>query len=159
MDAKRVSVGVAVGLVLVLTFATGPFGPLEISTADESPRLGTGSADVTVVTTPDTATITPADHGAVGHYLEVPDAVVDVERLRGNPILEYRLKLNGLGYARTSVHTLGDSGDGRQTIVLERDLLEKEFDRDTYNGTMELILRGDRETVLLEKNITVTVNR
>ena len=159
MDGRRVALAVAAGIILLLTLATGPFGPLALSTAGETATPGTGSAEVSVVSAPETVTLTSAQHGASGFYLQVPAAVVEVTDLQGNPILEYSLTVDELGYARTTVHFLADSGEGRQTVVLERDHLDRDPDRETYEGQIELIVRGENKTVLLDREVEVRIDR
>lgn len=159
MDVQRWSVTVAAGLILALTLATGPVGLLDVSTADD-PVPGTGSAAVTAVSVPEEVTITAGGPGTDQFYLQVPAAIVEVTSLRGNPILEYRLHIDELGYVRTSVHFLAEDGEGTQRVVLERDSFPPDrIDRERYDGRLRMLVRGDEEAVVVDRNVTVRVDR
>jgi hypothetical protein len=134
-----------VGLVVVVLAVTGPFGPLSVPTeyaGDQAP--GTGNATITVTDPPDQPRFEPGRQGEGIYYLRVPDAEIEVRNLRGNPTLVYTVGIEELGYSRSSVHFLGAAGPGRHAISMDQDTFEGgRLDRDTYNASLELVLRTE----------------
>jgi hypothetical protein len=146
-----------VGLVVVVVALTGPVGPLAIPTADQAP--GTGNATVTVTDAPDEPRFVPGRQGQGVYYLRVPDAEIDVRDLRGNPTLVYTVGIEVLGYSRSSVYFLGQTGAGRHSISMEQDTFEgSRLDRDSYTASLELVLRTEgtaRELYRTEATVVV----
>jgi len=159
MDAGRVAVYATAASIVLLTLATGLPGPIDVPDPSEDVAdPGTGNATVTVVSTPETATLSSGQHGATPYSLDVPAATVEVSDLRGNPVVEYSLGIEKLGYQRSSVHFLGQSGEGIKQLTLTRESFEPDrIDQQRYEGRLRIVLRGDDETVLVDEPITVEV--
>ncbi|WP_302082448.1 hypothetical protein [Salinibaculum rarum] len=159
MTPGRVVVFAAVGLMVLATAATGtPLWTVPDRGGDQGP-LGQGTAEVTVVSMPDTATLDPGRQGGNVYYLRVPSATVDISQLRGNPIVTYSISIEGLGYGTSAVNGLERMGEGQANFSIESAALEGErISNGSYEGELRLVLRGDNgETVLYSEPITVEV--
>lgn len=159
MTPSRIAVYIVGGFIVVTAILMGPLVPgVELPAEEESTSIGTGNATVTVSFIPETVTIEGGSHGANVYYLEVPAATVEVSDLRGNPVLDYSLSIDELGYSRGSIYVLEELGEGVQRITLEQDSLEPEdIEQGEYDGEITLTLRGETEQVLVQQNITVEV--
>lgn len=159
MDLVKGAVAVIGATIILVTLATGPIGLLSIEPADSGfEGIGSGNATVTVLSTPDEVTIRESGTGQDVYYLEVPPARVEVSDLNGNPLLTYSLSIEEMGYTVDSLNPLGELGEGTHEITIDRRAFEAhEIDRDQYQGTLELVLRGDAETVEFTQNVTIEV--
>ena len=161
MTSGRTVVVGAVGVILLVTAASGtPLWTVPAQGSGQSP-LGSGSASVSLVSAPETATLDPGRQGGDLYYLNVPDATVEIAQLRGNPTLTYSLSIDGLGYSRSSVTGLATVGEGDASLSLAQDTLrEGRLTQDQYEGRLRLVLRGDGgEQVLSNRTVTVEVER
>ncbi|WP_340100243.1 hypothetical protein [Salinibaculum salinum] len=159
MDRGALVVSIVTAIILLATAATGtPLWTVPEAGADQAP-LGQGSASVSVVSMPDTATLDPGRQGGDVYYLRVPDATVDVSQLRGNPILTYSIDIDGLGYSTSSVNALANTGEGQTSLSISDVALEEDrLTQDRYEGELRLVLRGDgEETVVYSEPITIEV--
>lgn len=158
METARVAVYSTALLIVVLTLASGPLiGVLEPPQADSTAELGTGNATISVVSFPESVTL-DAGQGTNSYYLNVPAATVEATDVRGNPILDYSISIDGMGYSRGSIHLLGDLGNGTHSIVLDRTTLEPDkVGSGEYVGELELTLRGDTERTVFNRTVTVEV--
>ena len=161
MTSGRTVVVGAVGVILLVTAASGtPLWTVPAQGSGQAP-LGSGSASVSLVSAPETATLDPGRQGGDLYYLNVPDATVEIAQLRGNPTLTYSLAIDRLGYSRSSVTGLATVGEGEASLSLAQDTLrEGRLTRDQYEGRLRLVLRGDGgEQVLSNRTVTVEVER
>lgn len=160
MDTRRGVVYGTVLLLVALTIATGPIGLVDVPSGEGVGGHGSGSATVIADSAPEVVTIERAQHGGDVFYLRVPDATVAVTDLTGNPVLDYSISIDELGYSRGSVHFLGDRGEGSHAISLAEDTFEEDrLEADTYEAELELVLRGDEERTVLSEQVTVEVVR
>jgi len=146
-------------LIILLTLASGPLvGFVTIPEPGTSSPPGTGNATVSVTSAPETVALDRGQHGAGLYYLEVPDTTIEISELQGNPILDYSIGIEELGYRRGSVVFLESVGNGTKSVQLERANFEQSrINQDQYEGQLQLTLRGDTETVLLNRTVTVEV--
>lgn len=158
MDLSRVAVSGVASLIVVLVLLTGPpLGIVELPSAT-SDDIGTGNATVSVESVPDTVTVERGADGTNVYYLRVPSATIEVSELRENPILDYSIAIQGMGFTRGSIHLLGDVGDGTHDISLDETTFEPDrIDQQRYEAELTLTLRGETEIVLVEKLVTVEV--
>lgn len=164
MEETRLAAYGVTGFVLLVTLVSGPLvGAVDLT---QEPRgctaqIGSGSANVSVESLPDSATISKGDFGAETYYLEVPDGSATVANVTGQPILSYTISIPELG--RTAGPTLFLCADqsGRQELSIQRLTIdEADLDADSYDATLTLFLRGDGAEVLVrEQSITVEVRR
>jgi hypothetical protein len=160
MDAARGTVFAVAGVIVLVAVATGPVGL--VSVPDErfgggSP--GTGNATVTVVSSPGQPTLEAGRQGGDVYYLRVPDAEVEVEAVRGNPILEYSIDIEALTYTRSSIHFLGESGTGTRAVSFQSATFDAgRLDRETYRAELAVVVRADgTERVVYNEMATVEV--
>lgn len=148
---------VAVGVILLVTLATGPFGPLSVPEGGlQDP--GTGAATVSIESAPATATLTAGDYTDV-HYLEAPPVVLSVSDVRASPLLTMSLDLDELGYSHSSTFLLSSGMSGPKSFQVSRSSLESgQISNETYSGTLRIVLRDDSgKRTILERNLTVEV--
>lgn len=158
MDQFRV-VGTAVAIVVLVTAATGPLGPLAIPEEQSTQSLGEGNATVVVQSVPDRIPLERGRYGNDEYHLRVPDAEVTVSNLTGNPILNYNLAISELGTSQSSLHFLGEAGEGQMRVGMrERTLAAPEIEQDSYEARLKLVLRAnDTERVLYNETATIEV--
>jgi len=155
------AVGMTVITIVVLTAATGPVGLLTIPEESATDSLGEGNATITVVSMPETLTLEQGRYGNDAYHLRVPDARVDVRKLAGNPILNYNLEIDGLGKSGSSVHFLGEGGEGQRSLSYEGGpIAQSEITQDSYEARLALVLRTNgTERVIYNQSATVEVQR
>ena len=86
---------VAVGIIVAVLLVTGPIG---VNVTGEPAALGDGTATVTVLDpTGDRVPITDGRFGTAVSYVRIPDLVVDVESVSGQPRLLYIVRVPALG--------------------------------------------------------------
>ena len=159
MDIERGVVSVTALVIIALAVATGPLGLVDPST-EEMATPETGNATIAVGDIPETATLDAGQHGTDLFVLRIPDTTIEVSRLRGNPILDYSLKIQGIGFKGTSVYFLDGQGEGPLTLSFDRETLDPgRIDQDSYEATLSLTLRGERERVVFEHPVTIEVKR
>ena len=161
MSYGRATVLAAIGVILLVTAASGtPLWTVPAQGSGQAP-LGSGSASVSVVSAPENATLDPGRQGGDVYYLNVPDSEVQISQLRGNPLLTYTIDIDGLGYSRSSVTGLAPVGEGAASLSLSQDTLNAgRLEQDQYDATLRIVLRGDgEEQVLYDQPVTVEVEQ
>jgi hypothetical protein len=161
MNPGRAVVLAAVGVIVLVTAASGtPLWSVPEQGAGQAP-LGEGTASVSVVSAPEQVTLEPGRQGGDVYYLRVPDTEIEVSQLRGNPLVSYSIDIDGLGYSRSSVSALGTVGEGTARLSLSDDALDgNRLEQDEYDGRVRLVLRGNgEEQVLYDQPITIEVRR
>lgn len=161
MDDARVAVYAAVAIVLGTALVSGPLvGAVDFThERGETFAPGSGSADVSVVSTPERARLDRGSFGSGAYNLRVPDATVRITAVSGQPILVYKIRIPDLGYTRSTAHFLDSSSEGRTTVSIEADALDPDgIDRDSYPGELVVLVRADGgDEVLYRGPITVEV--
>ncbi|MFB6297922.1 MAG: hypothetical protein ABEH56_05320 [Salinirussus sp.] len=162
MDTSRVAVYATVAVVLVVTLATGPIGPIEVPAADrgiEGDLPGTGNATVTVISTPETLRLVRGVSGTDVYYLRAPPTVLSVESVQGRPILTYKIDIDGLGYQQNVARFLNASREGRVRFEVNRGgpLEAGQVEAGRYDGRIRLILRGEQQRTVYETRVSVEV--
>ncbi|MFB6312001.1 MAG: hypothetical protein ABEH64_12580 [Salinirussus sp.] len=156
MDAPRAIVLSAAAIMIVMALATGPAGPLTIPLLDTGQPPGTGSAAVTIVAEPGQPIIDQGRQGSDVRYLRVPDIGIEVRDLHGNPTLTYTITVPALDYSRSSIHFLGQAGEGRHAVGLTEDALGAgRLGEGPYTGRLELVLRDSQGTRTIYSASTV----
>jgi hypothetical protein len=148
------------GIIVLVAGVTGPLGL--VSVPDErfgGGTPGTGNATVTVVSSPGQATLEAGRQGGDVYYLRVPDAEVEIEDVRGNPILEYSIGIESLTYARSSVHFLGESGTGTRSVSFQSGTFDADrLDREAYRAELAVVVRSNgTERTVYNETTTVEV--
>jgi hypothetical protein len=163
MDETRLAVYGVAGFVLVVTLVSGPIvGAVDFTQEPQacSAPVGTGTATVSVDSLPDSATISRGEFGSGVYYLQVPDGSAAIRNVTGQPTLSYTISIPELGRTAGPVLFLCADQSIRQPLSIERRTIEADdLTADTYEATLTLLLRGDEETLVREKSITVEVQR
>lgn len=159
METDRSLVVLTAAVVAALTLATGPtLGVLDVP--DPSPEgLGSGSATVTIQSTPERATLEAGQYTDV-HYLDVPQTTATVAEVTGSPILTLSLDVPELGFSRSSVYVLTPDMSGEHAFAVEEASIDSaRVENETYDGTLQVVLRdGSGRTDLVEEPVTVEVS-
>jgi len=126
--------------------------------ADRS-DIGEGELKASDVSLPETATLQRDRHGGGVYYLRVPDATVRIDRLSGQPILTYKIRIPQLGHSRESAFFVDENSEERLSLSLEKDTLPpEEITAESYDGELRVVVRSnDGSRVLERRNITVQV--
>ena len=161
MDRPRAALGLVTSLILCVALLTGPalgFFPVPEKEGLDAATLGTGNASISVLDLPDRASIRK---GGGVYTLRVSDATLSVTNVTGQPILVYRIDIEGMGYSRGSLTVLESGFSNQVSVQLSRSTLDASDVRETsYPATLRVLLRGDGpDRTIAEKNVTVRVQR
>jgi hypothetical protein len=162
MDVAHWSVYAVIALIVGVTLASGPLvGAVDLTheRPEEAFSPGSGSANVTVLSLPERATLTKGKYGAGSYYLEVPDATVRIDSLSGQPMVVYTLRIRELGYTRSTTHFLEAGMEGSQPLNIERGTLSPDrIAKNVYAGELLVEVRDDAgERIIETRNVTVEV--
>ena len=158
MHPSRVVAG-TVAVILVLTIATGPLGLYDVPESRATDSLGEGNASITVVSAPETIPLEKGRYGNDEYHLRVPDAVITIDNLTGNPILNYNLDIPAMDTSKSSVHFLGQAGEGRYRLSFaDSAMAASEVDQGSYRARLEIVVRSNgTERVVYDQPATVEV--
>lgn len=169
MDSAKAVMYMTAGVIILIVVASGPIigGPDFTSdqtatpTPDSAFAPGTGAATITVVSVPKTAVLDRGDYGAGTYQLRVPDATVRVNRIRGQPLIVYKLKIPALSYTRSTTHFFSRKTTDEQILSIESANIEPDrIDQDQYEGELRIIRRIDNDdTYLYRGNVTIRVRK
>lgn len=147
MDTVRGLAWFAVGAIALAVVASGPL----VSAVDLTERPdeenfapGQGSATVAAIDVDASATwFYEGRYGSETTYLHVPDARVRVEGVRGDPIVNYRVRVPALGTSRTQLY-VPDEGDDELTLEFERPAYDPgRIAEDAYDVELSIVVRDD----------------
>lgn len=159
MNRERVVLVATVGLLLGVTFASGPLVGVSL-TEPESFAPGSGSIEASVAATPETATLERASHGGGVYYLRADPIDVRVADVTGQPSLTYELAVPELGHTSASVTFLDEESQGTVRLEFDPSTLEADrVDADAYDGVLRVVATdGDGRRVAAETDVTVEVD-
>lgn len=160
MNRERVVLVATVGLLLGVTFASGPLIGVSL-TEPESFAPGSGTVEASVAATPDTATLKRASHGGGVYYLRADPIPVEVSNVSGQPSLGYEIVVPDLGHASSSVTFLDEEREGTLQLEFDPSTIEEDrVDRESYDGELRVVATDSSgRRVLAETNVTVEVER
>ncbi|MUV88026.1 hypothetical protein GJ631_16060 [Natronomonas sp. CBA1123] len=160
MRSDRAVVVATVAIVIGVTVASGPLVGVSL-TDEQSFAPGSGTANVTVETVPDTATLTRANYGSGPYTLRLDPARIFVSTVSGQPTVAYELAVDGLNHTRTSVTFIDESYEGRYDLTFAPSTIAPDrVDRERYNGTVRVYVYDERsDRRLVERNVTIEVKR
>lgn len=126
-----------------------------------SNNVGDGSANVSLAESPSkTVWIKESDFGSNQFIIDAPDATVQVSAVSGSPLLNYKIQITELGYAKTSIRFLEPSTEGRLRLTIPPESIDSQrVKRDRYKGELFIILRASGEEIIYHENVTVHVER
>lgn len=167
MNAGRFAATLTVAVVLLTALLSGPLvGAVDLTKeppVDTDFNPGQGSANVTVLSVPETGTLKQFEFGAGAYYLRMDAMEVNVTAVEGQPLLVYKLRSSDLTFVSSTNTFLNESSTGPMTVPFREDTIQRErvnASRDSY--TMELVvgvLANDTERVIQRSNVTVEVER
>lgn len=161
MKESRWAAGLAVAVVLAVTIAAGPLVTAVDLTGQAHPvPAGHGTADVRLLDTPHRATLVRGAFGSGTYHLEAPAAHLTVGAVRGNPLVEYVVRIPAIGLA--DVHEYHLRRTPNRTVGLTNRPFEvspTKVNRDAYNATVEIRLQSDAYRRLYRGHLDVEVVR
>lgn len=162
MDEVEYVVAGTVAVIVLVTLVSGPLvGAVDFTDEPDETTFapGSGEIDATVLSVPERALLEQGSYGSGAYYLRVPAATVDAERITGQPMLVYKIRIPELGYTRGTTHFLNSSNAGELTVTLsEGTIAPEQVDREQYDGELLLLTRSDAgERTLSRTNVTVEV--
>lgn len=144
-----------VGLVVASTVvASGPLVPaLDLTpapgTVGAEPDPGSGNVSVESVSLDGEFALARSSYGSGDYVLLIPDAVVTISPVAGEPIITYRIKVGALGLGRSSVAFLSTDEKRRQVLSMDKKSVSPEaVDRDGFDIEVRVTVRdedGSRE--------------
>ena len=147
-----------VGLVLfVLVLSSPVLGAVDL-TPETRDRLGDGTAEATLASTPaEDLRINRGRFGTGVFYLRIPPAVVDVESVTGRPRVVYRVAVPGLGFERTATARVTESGRVRVPMDARAFTLAA-VDNETYRAAVSVRVQSfETDRVVARRTATVPV--
>lgn len=163
MDEARASVAASLTLIVVVSLVSGPLVGIDLTAPESSldPGVGEGELTATVTSMPDNATLERGAFGADAFALSAPPATVDVDAVRGQPLVVYRVEVPGLGLTHATTYFLSPSDTGTLTVEMEPYSVSPDrVSTDSYHGTLTVGVRTGTELRVLERhNVTVEVVR
>lgn len=162
MDEVEYVVAGTVAIVVLVTLVSGPLvGAVDFTDEPDGATFapGSGEIDATVLSVPERARLEQGSYGSGAYYLRVPAATVDAERITGQPMLVYKLRIPALGYTHGTTHFLNGSNAGELSVTLSEGTVDPEsIDREQYEGELLLLTRSDAgERTLSRTNVTVDI--
>ncbi|MEF8785937.1 MAG: hypothetical protein V5A45_08390 [Haloarculaceae archaeon] len=155
-EGDSVSVSqIAVAVILVGMLLSGPVGGVEL--VGERPSIGDGTASVTVVEpTAETIQVTEGRFGTNVSYVRIPDLVLDVTSVDGQPRVLYQVTIPELGIKKQNDKLVRSTGRLRVPISDHTVPKEKTLDGTTARLVVRVQSYSGGEVVM---NRTVEVRR
>lgn len=162
MDLSQGLAATTAVVVVVVSVASGPLvGAVDLTAEPTAPAPpGVGSADVEVLSVPETIALERAAFGGGTFHLDGPPARLSVGAVSGNPVIEYVVRIPGVGLIDIHEYHVHETPD--RTIGMTFRPMELSPNRVTgeeYEGTIEIRLQSDEPAVLYEGPVTVEVRR
>lgn len=161
MHAARAVLWATAVAIVALALATGPLlGLLSVPagglSGGETP--GSGTANVTVLSAPDRATLSAGTYGDV-YYLTVPPTTVSVSNVSGSPYLTVSAEVEEVWISRTSVYRLRPGERSDRALSMGRATFDDvTVDNETIPGRLSVSLHdGDGITVIYDEPLDVEV--
>ena len=147
MDTVRGLAWFAVGAIALAVVASGPLvSAVDLTERPDEASVAPGEGSVTVATVDVDAASTRFYEGRYGSetiYLDVPDARVGLEEVRGDPIVNYRVRVPALGASRTQMY-VPDEGDDELILGFDRPAYDPDrITADAYDVEVAVVVRDD----------------
>lgn len=166
MDLGRGVVWAAISIIVLTSVVSGPIVPaLDLtSPRDDAPGISFAAEDdldASLASLPEGGVaLVQGRFGAGAYTLDVPDAAVDVNRVRGSPRLVYKVRIPDLGFVRATVHFVGPEHEGsRLTLSVEPVTFDPDrITEDDYDGVLLVVARADATAETIgRQNVTIEV--
>ncbi len=153
-----------VGVILLVVVLSGPIAPVDFTpdraSAGSGLQAGTGEIAFSVESAPSEAAFELGKYGTDTYVLRVPDAVIRVERIRGQALIAYKIRIPELRLVRTSLHTVDERAAG-QEVVLSLEPMTRPRSAITgarYEASLAIVTRGvEQEGTRFQRNISIEV--
>lgn len=160
MKINRIALTGLTAIIVATAVISGPLiHGVDFTPQSEGLSPGSGTAEITVKSVPDTATITRSTSRNGEYVLQIPDSTVVVQNVSGTPLLVYKIQIRELGHTRGTTVFLNSSMTGRQALTLDSSYFdESEISKSEYEGTITILLRSDAgEQQLHHGNVSIEV--
>jgi hypothetical protein len=162
MDSGRAALAWALGVIFLLSLATGPqVGVLDVPAQQTfgGGGLGEGNASITAVEFDGRVRFEAGAYGTDVYHLRASSISLRVADVTERPMLLYKLTVPELGYSRQTNVVLDRSRRGPMTVDLAPDTFDRgAIDQETYRGTVRLVVRGaGPDRTVFERNVTIEV--
>lgn len=147
---------VVTALILVVVVVAGPPGVVDIVATDDE-RLGDGTASVTVLE-PETnhLRVTDGRFGAAVSYVRLPDLVVDVDRVEGQPRIQYTIAVPELGVEKAVTRVV--TSERRVHLSVADQALPGKPERAEYRGFLRVRVQSfTTEKTVVNRSLEVAV--
>jgi hypothetical protein len=154
---------VTVGVILLTVLVSGPLvGAVDLtqsSTVDGVP--GDGTVTVESVSIPGAETrMYSGRFGAETIYLDLPDARLDVDGVRGRPIVTYTASVPNLSTTSGRTYFLQEDSDEVVLQIERPGFGPEQVTRDAYEVELEVVVRDSAgEQVVYRETVTAEVER
>lgn len=155
-ESRVTAVRIATGLIIATVLVAGPpLGIDVVSSGDE--RIGEGTVNATVVhSAGDGIRVTEGRFGTGVWYVRLPDLVVNIDRYRGQPRVQYAIAIPELGVDRTETRLVASTG--RLRIPVDDRALADRPANSSYRGTVRIRVQSlSAEKTYLNRTVEVTV--
>jgi len=147
MDTVRGLAWFAVGAIALVAVASGPLvSAVDLTERPEEASVAPGQGEVTVTSVEVDAASTRFYDGRYGSetiYLDIPDARVGVEDARGDPIVNYRVRVPELGMSSTQMYVPDEDND-ELTLGFERPAYDpSRITAEAYEVELAVVVRDD----------------
>lgn len=154
-----------VGVILLVVLLSGPATPIDFTSdgasAGSGLQAGTGEITFSVESAPSEAVFERGKYGTDTYVLRVPDAAIRIDRIRGQALVAYKIRIPGLRLVRTSVHAV-DERAAEQEVALSLEPMTRPRSAITapkYEANLAIVTRGvENEGVRFQRNITINVD-
>jgi hypothetical protein len=163
MKSARGASGVTVGVILLTILVSGPLvGAIDLTRPtgpDGVPGDGTVTVENVAVAEEETRMYS-GRFGAETIYLDVPDARVDTDDVRGRPIVTYTASIPNLSTTSGQTYFLRENSE-RVVLQIERPAFSPDqVTRDAYDVELEVVVRDSSgEHVVYRETVTAEVER
>lgn len=162
MEPLRLGVYVVVAVVASTSMLSGPLvGAVDLTPVDRSAEsIGQGQVDLSVQTVPtDGVVLKKGKYGSGTYSLVVPDAVVDIESVEGNPLLAYRIQIHAFNFTRVTTTVLDEEMQGVIRVQMAPGTFQpSRVQQEQYAAELTLLVRADGHQRVLERtDVTIEV--
>lgn len=160
MWSSRCIALITTGFILIVIVGLGPLTPWSTPGMSTTSNYEGGTASVSLEDNPPPLVLRPEKFGSNDYILVTNSFSLRVDSVSGNPRVNYKISIPELGYSGITIHNIDEESVG-DTIEISGP--EAEFDssrimNSTYNGRVELILRGENHPkTILNRSIKIDV--
>lgn len=156
--------GTTVTVIVLTSVVSGPLvGAIDFTPTESAqlPPPGSGSASVRVASVPnDSIVLQRGAFGSGTYHFEAPPAILVAGTVRGNPYIEYLIRVPGIEYADITQYSLQKVRGSRLRLEFRPvEISPTRVTRKRYSGTLEIRLQSNDSRILYESSVTIHVRR